>query len=258
MPGLTRPLLAFALLLPACGPDKDDTTDSSPATTTAGPTTADTTDTTVDPSGTTADNPTTTTAETGNTTDAFVPCPDDALPPDGSPCATNGDSCDPFGDPCAPYTYAECLDGTWHHVDVGPGDPNECGDPCDPFPEEGQPCTADGTYCNTGCEDQCQFCNILMCSAGTWNHLEAPPAPCLDCPEICPFTVMPMCANGPPDEAACVTGCQDVMAGPCSVEFSATRACAGFEPTFSCDDAERPTVAGCEMQFADLYACLGI
>mgnify|MGYP000054676207 CR=1 FL=1 len=129
---------------------------------------------------------------------------------------------------------------------------------CDPFPEEGQPCPEDGEYCGGGCEDQCQFCNILMCSEGTWHRLEAPPAPCLSCDEICPFTVMPMCANGPPDQPTCVTGCMDVMAGPCNIEFSATRACAGFMPTFTCDAMDRPTVAGCEAQFDALYACLGI
>lgn len=217
MPGLTRPLLALALLLPACGPDKEDTSDSSSATTTA--------ETTAGPSGSTTDNPTSsTTAETGGTTDASAGTTSENLTT--STTAETGNTTDE--------------------------------DPCDPFPEEGQPCTADGTYCNTGCEDQCQFCNILMCSEGTWNNLEAPPAPCLECQELCPFTVMPMCAAGPPDEAACVTGCMDVMTGPCSVEFSATRACAGFEPTFSCDAAERPTIAGCEMQFDALYTCLGI
>ena len=144
-----------------------------------------------------------------------------------------------------------CSGGQWtpEQVDI-------CTDGCDPFPEEGQPCSDEGGYCNSGCEDQCQFCNVLMCSEGTWHHLEAPPAPCLDCDEVCPFTVMPMCANGPPDEPTCVAGCQDVMAGPCNLEFSAARACAGFTPTFTCDTTDRPTITGCEAQFDALYACL--
>lgn len=128
-------------------------------------------------------------------------------------------------------------------------------DPCDPFPVEDEPCTAEGTFCNAGCQDQCSFCNILHCENGAWTRLEAPPAPCLGCDELCDYTVVPMCAGGPPDLETCVAGCNDAMAGPCNVEFSALRACAGPSPTFTCDAMTRPLVAGCEPQFDAFYAC---
>jgi hypothetical protein len=259
MHGLTRIAFTLALPLAACGPGTNDadatTTATTTTTTTTESTTTTSTPTTGDP-GTTADTATTAepdTTEVTATTAGFVACPDDALPPAGSPCETDGANCSPSGDLCQPF--AVCEGGAWNILD---GDPNECSDGCDPFPTEGEPCDVDGTFCNTGCEDQCQFCNILMCSEGVWMNLEAPPAPCLECEELCPFTVMPMCAAGPPDEANCVTGCQATMAGPCNVEFSAARACAGFEPTFTCDAMDRPLVAGCETQFDELYKCLGI
>ena len=252
MHGLTRITftLALTLTLAACGPGTDDTDATTTASTTATTTAATSTPTTGDQGTTAADTTATTDVAT---TAGFVACPDDGLPPNGSPCESDGALCDPTGNPCEPH--AVCSGGAWTLVEPEPGD---CTDSCDPFPTPGDPCSVDGTYCNTGCEDQCQFCNIVMCSEGVWQNLEAPPAPCLECEQLCPFTVMPMCANGPPDEAGCVTGCKATMTGPCSAEFSATRACAGFEPTFTCDGSDRPVVAGCETEFDALYMCLGI
>lgn len=217
MHGLTRPLLALALLS-ACGPgtDTSDSTASTTATTTAtDPTTpsTDATDSTTTPpvTTTTTDSPTTTTDPT--TTD--------------------------------PLTTTTTTDSSTTSVD----------DPCDPFPVEDEPCSDEGTFCNSGCQDQCSFCNILKCENGAWTGLEAPPAPCLGCDELCNYTVVPMCAGGPPDLETCVAGCNDAMAGPCNIEFSALRACAGPSPTFTCDAMTRPLVAGCESQFEAFYAC---
>lgn len=192
----------------------------------------------------------------GSTGGGVVPC-GMTLPPEGSACAMQGEDCAPDADPCNPYTGARCEGGVWQYYEVGPGDPMTCGGGCEPFPMDGQPCTMEGASCSTGCEDQCQFCNLVSCEGGVWKALEVFPADCLDCPEICPFTVMAMCANGPPDEAACVAGCMDGMAA-CKIEFSDMLACAGSMPTFMCNADERPTIAGCETRFDALYACLGL
>lgn len=192
---------------------------------------------------------------TGSSGGMTVPCGTE-LPPEGSACAMEGEDCAPDADPCLPYTGARCEGGMWSYYEVGPGDPMTCQDSCDPFPMEGAACMTEGKSCTSGCEDQCQFCNIIKCEGGVWVHLEAPPAPCLSCDELCPFVVEAMCPNGPPDVAACLPGCADSLA-QCPTEFSAVRACAGLAPKFSCDMDGRPVVAGCEGAFADLYTCLG-
>ena len=129
---------------------------------------------------------------------------------------------------------------------------------CDPFPSEGDLCSVPGAYCSSDCSDQCQFCNILECRDGAWGNAEVFPVPCLECEPLCELSVAAGCAAGAPDQAACVTGCQEIMAGPCSIEHSDTRACAGETPTFTCDAEGRPIVAGCEDDFTALYACLGL
>lgn len=266
LPRFTSTSSVLALLL-ACGPgttDTDaDTSAGSNTDTSAGsgsdssatdtPTT-DTTDTTDTPTtGTpTTDTPATDTGDPPNT------CPDDALPPEGSACAPGSPDCNPFGHPCDPYTFATCLDGLWQHVDVGPGDPDECSDSCDPFPTEGAPCNIDGSSCNTGCANQCEFCNIMTCEGGTWQRVEVFPAPCLDCDALCDFTIVPMCAAGPPTKEACVAGCMEALVGRCEIAFADLRACAGPMPTFTCDDATRPLVEGCEDPFAAYYDCAGL
>jgi hypothetical protein len=115
-----------------------------------------------------------------------------------------------------------------------------------------------GAFCSSDCSDQCQFCNVLECRDGTWHNMEAFPVQCLDCDGVCVHSVAAGCPAGAPDQAACVMGCQDIMAGPCKIEFSDARACVGETPTFSCDGEGRPIVVGCEDEFTALYACLGI
>lgn len=131
---------------------------------------------------------------------------------------------------------------------------------CDPndLPEPGTPCANEGEFCSPGCTDPCQFCNVVKCENGVWIQLEAPPAPCASCEEICPATVAAMCPGGPPDLEACVPGCMDTMNGRCSLQHSQVRACIGPAPTFTCDAMGRPTVIGCEDLFDALYMCLGI
>lgn len=214
------------------------------------------------------------------------------LPAAGSACASAGEVCKPAGeDVCAPGPFVECEGGVWVEKPGVPAD--DCGETtaptggvtdgttgggtttngpqtttegttggvaCDPqdLPEPGTPCAMEGQFCSPGCEDPCQFCNVLECEGGKWTNIEAQPAPCASCEEICPSTVAAMCPGGPPDEPACVSGCMDVMAGPCGLLHSQTRACAGPQPTITCDAMGRPTVIGCEAQFDDLYECLGI
>jgi hypothetical protein len=128
---------------------------------------------------------------------------------------------------------------------------------CDPnnLPAEGAPCDTPGETCSPGCEDPCQFCNVMQCNGGTWQALEVFPAECLTCDEVCPFVLAAKCDGGPPDQTACVDGCNANQAA-CTIEFNQMLACIMGTPTFSCDPMGLPTVAGCEVQFAALYACI--
>lgn len=264
LPRLSSLLLVTSAL--ACGPGSD-TTDATGSTTDATATgvtdgTTSTPVTTGEPTttGSTADDTSTSSSTTATTTTdptGGLAC-GDTLPPEGSPCPDEGETCAPDADPCDPYTEAICQGGVWVHGEVGPGDPSMCTDACDPFPTEGEPCNTEGSSCNTGCENQCEFCNVVQCTGGVWEGLEVFPAPCLDCPGICEFTVQPMCDGGPPDLDTCVAGCMDAMAGRCEIPFADMLACAGQMPTFTCDAADRPLVEGCEPAFDALYMCLGI
>lgn len=219
----SRHLTALLVIAPlACTGDDSSTTEatsnaSETTSASASSTTASTTDATA---GTTAG---TTTAGTtaGTTTDATT---------------TTG----------ATTTTASTTDATT-------GGPVAC-DP-DNLPPEGAPCEMDGEYCSPGCEDPCQFCNVLMCTGGTWQNLEVFPAECLSCDEVCPSVVAPGCSGGPPDLDACLTGCQANEA-KCPLEYHQMLACIGGAPDFSCDATQLPTVEGCEMQFATLYECI--
>lgn len=128
---------------------------------------------------------------------------------------------------------------------------------CDPMnlPAEGSPCVTEGEICSPGCEDPCQFCNVLQCTSGTWQGLEVFPAQCLSCDDVCPFVLQAACAGGPPDLQTCVDGCAANQAA-CTIAFNQMLACIGTMPAFACDPMGRPTVAGCEMQFDALYACI--
>lgn len=45
----------------------------------------------------------------------------------------------------------------------------------------GAACTAEGATCGGPCTDVCQFCNLLRCTGGHWQSMEAAPAPCFSC-----------------------------------------------------------------------------
>lgn len=257
--------LALALLAPACGPkqagdtetDATDTTDTTDATTsTAATTDAGSTTAATDPDSTTADP---TEALTDPTGDPPVAC-GDPLPPEGSPCATEGEDCAPNASECDPYIGAMCIDGAWDHYEVGPGDPDRCPDPTDcnpddPLPREGSPCEHEGDSCGGPCADPCQFCNIMQCTEGTWQHLEVFPNECLGCEDVCEFVVAAECAGGPPDLETCVAGCEQNLAGRCALLHNQMLGCIGGAPSFACDAMDRPVVVGCEARFDALYAC---
>lgn len=222
------------------------------------------TDSDTAPGSTTSDLPTTSPTDPSDTAtsgDEPVPC-GEQLPPEGSACAPDGAQCSPNEHPCDPYTAAMCDAGKWQHYEVGPGDPMECGEfvPCDPqnIPPEGSKCALEGEGCSPGCEDPCEFCNLVVCEDGTWQRVEVFPAPCLDCESVCEFVVPAACAGGPPDAGTCVTGCHADQDGECHVAFDQMLACIGEMPTFTCDAETRPVVAGCEAQFDTLYMCTGI
>jgi hypothetical protein len=261
MPSLSLPLrlgLAALLLLPACSGD-DGTASASESS-------GDTTSTSASSSGTTtassSDSASTSATETGTATGTTTGDPvacTDTLPPEGSPCAAADETCAPDADPCEPYTEAKCTGGVWAYNDIGPGDPDECNVvPCDPddLPAEGSPCGDEGEYCSPGCEDPCQFCNILQCDGGVWSPVEVFPAECLSCEEVCPFVLKGGCKGGPPDMEACVNGCMEYQSNDCKIAFNTMLACVGAEPTYTCDDDQRPTVEGCESQYAELYTCI--
>ncbi|PCC68885.1 hypothetical protein SAMN02745121_07585 [Nannocystis exedens] len=246
-------LLSTALLTLAACPGGSGDSDSDASTSTATTTTDASTGTATTTTDATATDPTApTTAATG---DQPVAC-EGMLPPAGAPCTTQDEVCQFEDDPCVAFMGTRCEDGLWVPFENIPGP--ECGeDACDPNdpPLEGDPCTTEGASCSTDCSDKCLFCNKWTCSEGMWHRIEVFPEPCLECDAICDFVIVPMCAGGPPDEAECVAGCEASKVGACKAEFSDLRACAGEQPTFTCDDAERPVVAGCEDVFTAFYAC---
>lgn len=129
---------------------------------------------------------------------------------------------------------------------------------CDPnnLPGEGTPCANEGEFCSPGCEDPCEFCNVVKCENGTWQGLEVFPADCLSCEEVCPLVLNGQCPAGPPDLDACVAGCGANEAGECGLLYHKAIACIGATPAFTCDLVGRPTVARCAAEFEALYACI--
>lgn len=134
------------------------------------------------------------------------------------------------------------------------------GDPvvCDPnnLPAEGTPCANEGEFCSPGCEDPCEFCNVVKCEGGTWQGLEVFPADCLSCDQVCPLVLNGQCPAGPPDLDACVAGCGANEVGECSLLYHKVLACIGATPTFTCDLVGRPTIVRCAAEFEALYACI--
>ncbi len=223
-------LLALTLALPACGPGDGDTTEDGTSTSTQGPSTGATTSTsaTTDPTSST----TVTTAPTSSSTDNTSSSTTDV----GTASTTVSSS-----------------------TTDNPTDPTTGGGVCpEQLPMQDTPCDSEGLFCDSGCEDPCGFCNVVKCEGGTWQGLEVFPSPCLECDPLCDLVVAADCAGGPPDKDTCVASCMDNKAGACQLEFNQMLGCisAGGDPTFTCDDLTRPTVAGCETQFETLYMCM--
>ena len=65
-------------------------------------------------------------------------------------------------------------------ADAGHADAGDAGNACAGAVEQGA-CTAEGTICNIGGTDVCQFGNSLRCTGGHWQHQESAPAPCFAC-----------------------------------------------------------------------------
>ena len=218
-------LTIITLSLPACNgkiDDTDGTTAETSASTAAstGPTTAATT------------GPTTTEATTGPTTGPTTAA---STGPTTSPTTEAS-----TGPTTGPTTGAAACP--------------------DAFPAEGAACDTEGLSCKiSDCQSPCEGCNYVLCDGGVWvDGGSEEPGTCLECDAVCDFVVLAGCAGGPPDKAACVAGCMDTLAGACKLAFDQTRFCVGETPTFTCDDATRPTVVGCEDLFDELYMCMDL
>ncbi|MBK7827603.1 hypothetical protein [Nannocystis sp.] len=211
------PLVLSLALLAACGPGTN-TSDAGTDTTDSGPGTTQ--------AASTGDTPTTDTPTTANNTS------DPTLATSSATSSATSEA-----------TTADATTGEPVCPDV--------------FPEDGAPCDAEGLTCGGPCEDPCSFCNVIRCEGGKWAQLEVFPADCPDCETVCALVVPLACMAGPPDMDTCVTGCQTTQAGNCGLVYNIMLACIGGAPSFICDADGHPNVAGCETQFADLYACLG-
>jgi len=75
------------------------------------------------------------------------------------------------------------------------------------------------------------------------------------CQDNCPAVLEPGCTNGPADMDDCLGGCE-VAKNTCPSEFNAMVSCAGDNPTFICDAYDSPAPQGCDVQNAELQACL--
>jgi hypothetical protein len=104
-----------------------------------------------------------------------------------------------------------CTPTGWSCPDAGPPDAGGC--PADPDRAVGTPCAPEGTTCGR-CLDSCGWCNILHCTGGRWQRVEAfpPPPPCtsFECgPELRCAAEREFCAHqvsdvgGVPDDYAC-------------------------------------------------------
>ncbi|MBN2496449.1 MAG: hypothetical protein JXR96_17780 [Deltaproteobacteria bacterium] len=75
------------------------------------------------------------------------------------------------------------------------------------------------------------------------------------CAGICPAVVAAGCANGPPTQADCVSGCEGMLQTECAAQLQAMLDCSAGK-TFTCDADDAPVATGCESQNAALNTCL--
>jgi hypothetical protein len=132
--------------------------------------------------------------------DATLECPMDFEAADGQPCAQDGQSCSAgCVDRCQFCNILRCEGGRWSRLEVFP-DPN-CGAdaavpvdaavladaapsadaepicPADLFAALGTACAVEDTFCGGEQCGPCGFCNLIRCTGGVWERLEAPPPP---------------------------------------------------------------------------------
>ncbi len=192
----------------------------------------------------------------------------DALPMEGSLCTREGQECLPDETGCGLYSGVRCSSGMWVFFEAGTGTCTggdteapliECGEE---LPPEGTMCEREGLDCAPG-KDLCAGYVGATCMAGRWKRYEIPPGDpeackeTVDCAAICPVIVAAKCAAGPADDDACLSECAERLAGNCDDELSSAVTCGGEPPSFTCDAADRPTIADCAAEFEALYACLG-
>jgi hypothetical protein len=98
----------------------------------------------------------------------------------------------------------------------------------------GSACESEGAACGGPCIDPCSFCNITTCQLGTWQRMEAFPAPCFACGNLRCIAGTTYCVVSPSD--------QDDVPSEYSCEPMPT-ACTD-EPTCACV-SEQVTVDDC-------------
>jgi len=75
------------------------------------------------------------------------------------------------------------------------------------------------------------------------------------CEAGCVLTLEADCDNGPPSQDACVSDCEDLLAGACGTEYRALQECSAGEPV-SCGDGDIPVVVACSSEQATFIDCL--
>ena len=75
------------------------------------------------------------------------------------------------------------------------------------------------------------------------------------CEGICPAVVAADCANGPPNLAECISGCEAIIDMGCSAEIQAVLNCSDGK-SFTCDENDSAVASGCESQNDALNTCM--
>lgn len=100
----------------------------------------------------------------------------------------------------------------------------------------GSACEPEGLSCSDHCTDRCMFCNIMVCSEGTWASFEVFPEPCFDCGDALCSSSVEYCLVRTPaiPEAPAVYECrlspEDCVDDGCSCQPGATTMTACEEP----------------------------
>jgi hypothetical protein len=76
------------------------------------------------------------------------------------------------------------------------------------------------------------------------------------CESGCVLTLEAECLEGPASQQECVTDCNALRAGECSVEYEALLQC-GDSSDVACDENDIPTVVDCAAQEGVFRDCIG-